>query len=121
MSEFDPKQDLRLRGSSIDELLRQPMSRKQALQRVGIAGLAVTSISAIVAACGGTNANSSAESAAATSTQLVMTSGATAVTLDPMVSLDGQSPLLWRVSLESLRQITDPALKENHETRFRRL
>ena len=102
MSEFDPKQDLRLRGSSIDELLRQPMSRKQALQRVGIAGLAVTSISAIVAACGGTNANSSAAPAAATSTQLVMTSGATAVTLDPMVSLDGQSPLLWRCSYETL-------------------
>jgi Na+/H+ antiporter NhaD/arsenite permease-like protein len=32
-----------------------------------------------------------------------------------------QSPSLWQVSLESLRQITDPVLKENHETRFRRL
>lgn len=33
---------------------------------------------------------------------LVIASGANAVTLDPMVSLDGQSPLLWRAVYESL-------------------
>ncbi len=91
------------RGSLIDDLLRRPMSRREALQRAGAAGLAVSGFSVIAAACGGSNANNDAGSSGGTASQtLVMTSGATPVTLDPMVSLDGQSPLLWRAVYEPL-------------------
>src|SRR5919198_556083 len=41
---------------------------------------------------------------------LVVLSGADAVTLDPMVSLDGQSPLLWRATYESLLAYDGPKL-----------
>ena len=91
------------RGALIDELLRRPMTRRQALQRAGAAGLAVSSFSVIAAACGGSNANSAGTSGTnGTAAALTMTSGATPVTLDPGVSLDGQSPLLWRCVYEPL-------------------
>lgn len=110
-------------GAFIDELLRQPLSRRQAMQRAAAAGLALSSVSAVLAACGGTNANSGggASSGAAATTDLVMTSGATPVTLDPMVSLDGQSPLLWRCAYESLLRYKgagielEPQLAESYE------
>jgi peptide/nickel transport system substrate-binding protein len=41
---------------------------------------------------------------------LVVLSGADAVTLDPMLSLDGQSPLLWRAAYESLLTYDGPKL-----------
>ncbi len=41
---------------------------------------------------------------------LVVLSGADAITLDPMLSLDGQSPLLWRASYESLLSYDGPKL-----------
>ncbi len=91
------------RGALIDELLRRPMTRREALQRAGAAGLAVSSFSVIAAACGGSNANSAGTSGTnGTAAALTMTSGATPVTLDPGVSLDGQSPLLWRCVYEPL-------------------
>ncbi|HEU4974164.1 MAG TPA: ABC transporter substrate-binding protein [Baekduia sp.] len=85
------------RGQLIDELLRTPMSRRDALRRGGMAGLALTGMSTLLAACGG---GSTASGSGAQ--QLVMSSGATPVTLDPMTSLDGQSPLLWRCVYETL-------------------
>ena len=42
------------------------------------------------------------ETAAADAKTLVVASGADAVTLDPQVSFDGQSPLLWRAVYENL-------------------
>ncbi|MDB5056944.1 MAG: hypothetical protein JWO59_416 [Chloroflexi bacterium] len=41
---------------------------------------------------------------------LVVASGADAITLDPMLSLDGQSPMLWRASYESLLTYDGPKL-----------
>ncbi len=114
--------DLKGHGAAIDDLLRLPLTRRQAMLRVAAAGLAVSSVSSVIAACGGTNANSGgATSGAATTTELVMTSGATPVTLDPMVSLDGQSPLLWRCAYESLLSYKgsgielEPHLAESYE------
>jgi peptide/nickel transport system substrate-binding protein len=97
----------------IDELLGRQMSRRQALRRAGAAGLALTGLSTVVAACGSSNANSSSTSADTSGTNvatggstasrsLTLTSGANPVTLDPGVSLDGQSPLLWRCVYEPL-------------------
>jgi peptide/nickel transport system substrate-binding protein len=83
-------------GELIDELLRTPMSRRDVLRRGGMAGLALTGVSTLLAACGSGGASGSGGS------QLVMSSGATPVTLDPMLSLDGQSPLLWRCVYETL-------------------
>jgi peptide/nickel transport system substrate-binding protein len=99
------------RAELIDELLRGPMTRRKALQRAGAAGLGLTGLATVVAACGTSNANSSSSSAttgaggttaSSTTRTLTMTSGATPVTLDPGVSLDGQSPLLWRCVYEPL-------------------
>lgn len=80
---------------AIDELLRTPMSRREALKRVAAAGLVLPGVSVAVSACGG-------GAGTAGGTTLVITSGAKPVTLDPMVSFDGQSPLLWRCSYETL-------------------
>ena len=41
---------------------------------------------------------------------LVVLSGADAITLDPMLSFDGQSPLLWRAAYESLLTYDGPKL-----------
>src|SRR5579883_3219629 len=41
---------------------------------------------------------------------LVVLSGADAITLDPMLSLDGQSPMLWRASYESLLTYDGPKM-----------
>ena len=109
------------RGSLIDDLLRRPMSRRDALARAGAAGLSISGISAIAAACGGTNANAGGSSGQAAARVLTMTSGATPVTLDPGVSLDGQSPLLWRCVYEPLLQFkgstidVEPRLAQAYE------
>ena len=109
------------RGSLIDDLLRRPMSRRDALARAGAAGLSISGISAIAAACGGTNANAGGSSGQTAAKVLTMTSGATPVTLDPGVSLDGQSPLLWRCVYEPLLQFkgstidVEPRLAQAYE------
>jgi peptide/nickel transport system substrate-binding protein len=99
----DPSRET-TRGSLIDDLLRRPMSRRVALNRAAAAGLSISGFSTIAAACGASNANSGGASTSGAATVLTMTSGATPVTLDPGVSLDGQSPLLWRCVYEPLLQ-----------------
>lgn len=51
-----------------------------------------------------------ARPAAANGSTLVVASGADAITLDPMLSLDGQSPMLWRASYESLLTYDGPKM-----------
>jgi peptide/nickel transport system substrate-binding protein len=119
-SDIPPHND---RGLTIDDLLRRPMNRRQALKRAGAAGVALSGFSVIAAACGSSsNANGGESSSSGdTSNTLVMTSGATAVTLDPMVSLDGQSPLLWRCVYEPLLNFkgtgieVEPRLAKSYE------
>jgi peptide/nickel transport system substrate-binding protein len=109
------------RASLIDDLLRRPMSRRDALTRASAAGLSISGLSAIAAACGGTNANAGGGSSSAAVKALTMTSGATPVTLDPGVSLDGQSPLLWRCVYEPLLDFkgstigVEPHLAQSYE------
>jgi peptide/nickel transport system substrate-binding protein len=83
----------------IDEILRTPMTRRDLMRRGSQAGLALTGASMLLSACGSSSSSGGGSGGAQ---QLVMTSGATPVTLDPMLSLDGQSPLLWRCCYESL-------------------
>ncbi|MFM9108307.1 MAG: ABC transporter substrate-binding protein, partial [Chloroflexota bacterium] len=80
-----------LSAAMIDELLRRPLRRRRVLQ--GAAGLSA------LAAAGPLSAR---VVAAADQKTLVVASGADAVTLDPQVSFDGQSPLLWRAVYETL-------------------
>lgn len=103
------------RAHAIDDLLRQPISRRQALARAAAAGLLLPGVS-MIAACGG-----GAASAGGKASDLTISSGANAVTLDPMVSFDGQSLLLWRCSYETLLGLKgnttelEPRLAESFE------
>jgi peptide/nickel transport system substrate-binding protein len=83
----------------IDEILRRPLTRRELMKRSGKAGIALSGASVLLSACGSSSGSGGGSGSAQ---QLVMTSGATPVTLDPMLSLDGQSPLLWRCCYESL-------------------
>jgi peptide/nickel transport system substrate-binding protein len=118
-----PIQD-RSSAELIDQLLRRPMNRRQVLKRAGAAGLALNGITVLAAACGGSSANTgggAGSSAGTAAKQLVIASGATPVTLDPMVSLDGQSPLLWRCAYEPLLRFkgatidVEPHLAQSYE------
>jgi peptide/nickel transport system substrate-binding protein len=80
-----------LSAAMIDDLLRRPLRRRQVLQ--GAASLT---------ALAGAGPLSVRVVAAADQKTLVVASGADAVTLDPQVSFDGQSPLLWRAVYENL-------------------
>ena len=77
---------------AIDELFTRRITRRGALQ-----GSVAVGLSAL--ALGGVTVR---ESDAADAKTLVVASGADAVTLDPQVSFDGQSPLLWRAVYENL-------------------
>jgi peptide/nickel transport system substrate-binding protein len=77
---------------AIDELFTRRITRRGALQ-----GSAAVGLSAL--ALGGLTIR---ESDAADAKTLVVASGADAVTLDPQLSFDGQSPLLWRAVYENL-------------------
>ncbi len=79
-------------ASVIDDLLRRPLNRRLALQGATAAGLATVAFGQL----------SIRETTAADAKTLVVASGADAVTLDPQVSFDGQSPLLWRAVYETL-------------------
>jgi peptide/nickel transport system substrate-binding protein len=87
----------RFTGGDVDDILRRPLTRREVLQRGGAAGLVLSGASVLLTACG-----NAAKGGGGAAKQLVLSSGATPVTLDPMVSLDGQSPLLWRCAYESL-------------------
>lgn len=77
---------------AIDELFTRRITRRGALQ-----GSVAVGLSAL--ALGGLTIR---ESDAADAKTLVVASGADAVTLDPQLSFDGQSPLLWRAVYENL-------------------
>ena len=77
---------------AIDDLLTRRITRRQAVQ-----GTVAVSLSTV--ALGGLTVQASSAADAKT---LVVASGADAVTLDPQVSFDGQSPLLWRAVYENL-------------------
>lgn len=79
-------------ASAIDGVLRNPLNRRRALQGAAAATLSSLALGRF----------SIHETSAADAKTLVVASGADAVTLDPQVSFDGQSPLLWRAAYENL-------------------
>jgi peptide/nickel transport system substrate-binding protein len=83
----------------ISELLQEPIDRRTLLRRAALLGGSMPAIAAILAACTGPSETETSTERART---LVVASGADAVTLDPGVSFDGQSPLLWRAAYDSL-------------------
>jgi peptide/nickel transport system substrate-binding protein len=87
--------------NAIDDLLRTPISRRKLFGGAAALGLG----SAALAQLGITSV------AAADATTFVVASGADAVTLDPQVSFDGQSPLLWRAVYETLIKYKDDTLE----------
>jgi peptide/nickel transport system substrate-binding protein len=105
----------------IDDYMRRPVSRRVLLRRAAALGLSTPTIFVLLAACGAavpsgttsspgtatspgtpTSPGPSKAAGAPDPTTLVVASGAAAVTLDPGVSFDGQSPLLWRAVYEPL-------------------
>ncbi len=84
--------DHRRTAVAIDELWRRPLTRRRALQGAAAVGLSSAALGQFVVR----------EAVAADAKTLVVASGADAVTLDPQVSFDGQSPLLWRAVYENL-------------------
>src|SRR6478609_8939076 len=78
-------------ANELDRLFRRPFSRRRGLQTAA----ALTAAAAL--ARGGVSGVRAADAKT-----LVVASGADAVTLDPHVSFDGQSPLLWRAVYETL-------------------
>src|SRR3954465_2100577 len=77
---------------AIDDLLTRRITRRQAVQGTVALGLSTAVLGGITVQA----------SSAADAKTLVVASGADAVTLDPQVSFDGQSPLLWRAVYENL-------------------
>jgi peptide/nickel transport system substrate-binding protein len=77
---------------AIDDLLTRRMTRRQAVQGTVAVGLSTVALGGLTVQASG----------AADAKTLVVASGADAVTLDPQVSFDGQSPLLWRAVYENL-------------------
>lgn len=88
-------------ATAIDAVLRTPLSRRRALQGVAATGLSATALGQLTLH----------DSSAADAKTLVVASGADAVTLDPHVSFDGQSPLLWRAVYENLLQYKGDTLE----------
>jgi peptide/nickel transport system substrate-binding protein len=87
-------------GTLISELLQEPIDRRTLFKRAALLGGSAPAIAAILAACT-SKPSGSAQTSERTKT-IVVASGADAVTLDPGVSFDGQSPLLWRAAYDSL-------------------
>ncbi|HLI36817.1 MAG TPA: ABC transporter substrate-binding protein [Streptosporangiaceae bacterium] len=77
----------------------RPFARRTVLKSALLAGLGMPAASGLLAACGGSTATASRSGA---QKSLTVASYGNAETLDPMASLDGQSPLLWRASYERL-------------------
>jgi peptide/nickel transport system substrate-binding protein len=103
----------------ISELLREPIDRRTLLRRAAVLGGSMPVAAAILAAC--KSGTSDTPSPTERSKTVVVASGADAVTLDPGVSFDGQSPLLWRATYDSLLEYdgtstdTVGALAESYE------
>ena len=77
---------------AIDNLFSRRITRRGALHGSVALGLSAVALSGMTIR----------ETHAADAKTLVVASGADAVTLDPQVSFDGQSPLLWRAVYENL-------------------
>lgn len=77
---------------AIDGLFGRRITRRGALQGSVAVGLSAFALGGVMIR----------ETHAADAKTLVVASGADAVTLDPQVSFDGQSPLLWRAVYENL-------------------
>ena len=77
---------------AIDNLFSRRITRRGALHGSVALGLSAVALSGVTIR----------ETHAADAKTLVVASGADAVTLDPQVSFDGQSPLLWRAVYENL-------------------
>jgi len=76
-----------------------------------VSGLALALTMVIVSSPGARSlAAPTQERASGNGSTLVVMSSADAITLDPMLSLDGQSPMLWRASYESLLTYDGPRL-----------
>ena len=84
----------------ISELLQEPFGRRTLFRRAAMLGGGMPALAAILAAC--TSAPSEKTAPSERTRTVVVASGADAVTLDPGVSFDGQSPLLWRAAYDSL-------------------
>jgi peptide/nickel transport system substrate-binding protein len=84
----------------ISELLQEPFDRRTLFRRAAMLGGGMPALAAILAAC--TSAPSGNTPPSERTKTVVVASGADAVTLDPGVSFDGQSPLLWRAAYDSL-------------------
>lgn len=67
-----------------------------------LGALLVVAILAFIVPPARASGSAPASRARSNGSTLVVLSGADAITLDPMLSLDGQSPLLWRAPYESL-------------------
>lgn len=78
-------------ANELDSLFMTSISRRSGLQ-----GAAALTAAGVLRCAGVTGVH------AADAKTLVVASGAEAVTLDPHVSFDGQSPLLWRAVYETL-------------------
>ena len=95
----------------VQEALTRKMTRRDLIRLGALLGLSATAMASVLAACGASSSGSPAAGASGSaagatpdpaSQRLSVASGADAVTLDPGVSFDGQSPLLWRAAYESL-------------------
>ena len=80
-------------------LAHHPLARRTVLRGALLAGLGLPAASGLLAACGGSTAKGTSSGG---QKSLTVASYGNAETLDPMASLDGQSPLLWRASYERL-------------------
>ncbi len=96
----------------VRDALTRKMTRRDLIRLGALLGLSGTAMAAVLAACGasssgspaavGTGGNAAGATPNPASQKLGVASGADAVTLDPGVSFDGQSPLLWRAAYEPL-------------------
>jgi peptide/nickel transport system substrate-binding protein len=106
------------RGQTPPTLTDRPLARRTLLKGALLTGLGLPAASSVLAACGGSTAKSTGSGA---QKSLTVASYGNAETLDPMASLDGQSPLLWRASYERLLSYVGnttqytPELAESYE------
>lgn len=87
--------------NAIERCLSSALTRRQLIIGGAAAAVGLSSLGSLIAACG-SSGGTSAQSSTAAKSGITVGSYGNAVTLDPMTSLDGQSPLLWRASYEKL-------------------